>query len=58
MEHRHCFVKDPNPAILSHSSTISSYMVRIHPFLTRGVEGVTTLGTVATPTFVNAQLTS
>ena len=27
-------------------------------FLTRGVDGVTTLGTVATPTFVNAQLTS
>lgn len=27
-------------------------------FLTRGVNGVTTLGTVATPTFVDAQLTS
>lgn len=27
-------------------------------FLTRGVSGVTTLGTVSTPTFVNAQLTS
>jgi peptide/nickel transport system substrate-binding protein len=26
-------------------------------FLTRGVTGVTTLGTVATPTFINAQLT-
>ena len=27
-------------------------------FLTRGVDGVTTLGTVSTPTFVNARLTS
>ena len=27
-------------------------------FLTRGVEGVTTLGTVSTPTFIDAQLTS
>ncbi|HLT83669.1 MAG TPA: hypothetical protein VKZ83_05490, partial [Phototrophicaceae bacterium] len=27
-------------------------------FLTRGVSGVTTLGTVSTPTFVNARLTS
>jgi hypothetical protein len=38
VEHRHGFVEDSDPAILSHSSTIASYMVRIYRFNARDVD--------------------
>ncbi|MFC5337881.1 ABC transporter substrate-binding protein [Leucobacter denitrificans] len=43
--------------ILSTFTVLPLYDQQNH-FLTQGVDGVTTLGTVATPTFVNAKLTA
>ncbi|GAA1630536.1 ABC transporter substrate-binding protein [Leucobacter chromiireducens] len=47
---------DAQQRILESFTVLPLYDQQNH-FLTKGVAGVTTLGTVATPTFVNAQLT-
>ncbi|GAA1598337.1 ABC transporter substrate-binding protein [Leucobacter chromiireducens] len=55
-EAREKLYADAQQRILASYTVLPLYDQQNH-FLTKGVTGVTTLGTVATPTFVNAQLT-